>query len=279
MRWLIVQRSTGRLAGGDERRRRPIAPPRHERRSPAPSARPTRPGASRTGLGSSPARGHGVVRERADQQRDRPGQEPERAAVDHRQVPGPVEVEPLREPEVQRRRGDQERDPGRSCRRRSPAGPRATPARCAPGSGRALAGRPARRSPPRPRRRQLVPRLHPAVEVVEHEPEEDQPEVARRSPRRIAGQAPDGLEAPQERQPVREADREEELRHDRVGVAAIRVVVLQDRRTAWKPPRKFTSSIPRRCSRGTGRARRSGRESGRVGDRRSSRNCSGWSSL
>ena len=37
-------------------------------------------------------------------------------------------------------------------------------------------------------------------------------------------------EPAKKRQAIRESDREEELRHDRVGVAAIRVVVLEDRR-------------------------------------------------
>jgi hypothetical protein len=86
-----------------------------------------------------------------------------------------------------------------------------------------------RREPAKPQRGQLIPALRPAVEVVEHEPEQDQPEVApehrdRRGPRAQGGGAAE------ERQPVGEPDGEEELGHDRVGVAAIRVVVLQDRR-------------------------------------------------
>ena len=73
----------------------------------------------------------------------------------------------------------------------------------------------------------LGPRLHLAVEVVDHESEQDQAQVSRD---RGAGRGPDaqGFQPPQERQPKREADREEELRHDRVGIAAIRVVVLPD---------------------------------------------------
>jgi hypothetical protein len=36
------------------------------------------------------------------------------------------------------------------------------------------------------------------------------------------------LDVPKQRQPEGEADREEELRHDRVGVAVVGVVVLED---------------------------------------------------
>ena len=78
-------------------------------------------------------------------------------------------------------------------------------------------------------RLQLLPRLDAAVDVIEHEAEEDQ---ARASPQDgdDGGPGADGLQPPQERQPVGEADREEELRHDRVGIAAIRIVMLEDRR-------------------------------------------------
>ena len=76
---------------------------------------------------------------------------------------------------------------------------------------------------------ELGPRLDAAIEVVDHEAEEDQPEVALEH-RGGGRQEAAGREPAQKRQAIGEADREEELRHDRVGVAAIRVVVLEDRR-------------------------------------------------
>ena len=127
MRWLIVQRSTTWLVGGgDERRRCAMAAQARDPIAQRPSRRPTRRPASVRGPRIVVDRGHGVVGERADQRRDRPGQEAERSAVDDGRLPGPVEVEPRREPEVQSRRGDQEEDRVARPRRRSPAESRST---------------------------------------------------------------------------------------------------------------------------------------------------------
>ena len=52
------------------------------------------------------------------------------------------------------------------------------------------------------------------------------------------------LDPAEERQPVGEPDREEELGHDRVGIAAIRVVVLQDRRDGREAAQEVDQEHP-----------------------------------
>ena len=63
--------------------------------------------------------------------------------------------------------------------------------------------------------------------MIDHEPEQDQAQV---SCDRGAGRGPHAqrFQTPQKGQPQREANREEELRHDRVSIATIRVVMLPD---------------------------------------------------
>ncbi len=63
--------------------------------------------------------------------------------------------------------------------------------------------------------------------MIDHESKQDQPQTschrgASRGPRAL------GSQTPQEGQPQREANRKEKLRHDRVCIATIRVVMLPD---------------------------------------------------
>ncbi len=81
---------------------------------------------------------------------------------------------------------------------------------------------------------ELFPGFHLAIEVIDHEPEQDQAQVPGD---RGAGGGPHAqrFQAPQKGQPQREANREEELRHDRVSITTIRVVMLPYRPDRLEP--------------------------------------------
>ena len=84
------------------------------------------------------------------------------------------------------------------------------------------------RNPAKPRSHELVPGFHLAVEVVDHEAEQDQPQAPDDRGADRPARRPSAFKPSEEGQPEGEPDREEELRHDRVGIAAIRVVMLPD---------------------------------------------------
>jgi hypothetical protein len=75
--------------------------------------------------------------------------------------------------------------------------------------------------------RRVVPVLPARPDAVDDERDQEEPEVP---PQRVevGGSRAVGVAAAEEREPVREPHREEELRHDGIGVAAVRVVVRED---------------------------------------------------
>ena len=141
-------------------------------------------------------------------------------------MPGVIEVKPFREREMKRRGGDQEDDArhraGRDHRHDPERGQRDVNERLEELSTERL-----REEALHAQALEVGPRFHLAVEVIDHESQQNQPEIPLDG-RPDRGPGAHGLEPFQEREPVREANREEELRHDRVGIAAIRIVMLPD---------------------------------------------------
>ncbi len=81
---------------------------------------------------------------------------------------------------------------------------------------------------------ELCPVLDAAVEVVDDEAKQEQAPARDESAHGSRPNAPLVCKPTQERQPKSEPHREEELGHDRIGVAAVGVVMLEDRRDDGK---------------------------------------------